>query len=127
MTGIRLAAYVMDTPDPARLAAFYADLLGGRADVDHDGSWADVALPNGGQLCFQQAPDLVPPRWPDAAHPQQTHLDLVVDDRAIAHARAIELGATLLDDNGGQPRDFWVYADLDGHPFCLCGGAAGSS
>jgi len=83
MAGIRLAAYVIDTPDPTRSAA---------------------SRPH-----------------------EQTHLDLTVDDRTAAHAHAIELGATLLDDNGGRPRDFWVYADPDGHPFCLCGGAEASS
>jgi hypothetical protein len=35
------------------------------------------------------------------------------------HVRALALGATLLDDSPEHPT-FRVFADLDGHPFCLC-------
>jgi hypothetical protein len=46
------------------------------------------------------------------------HFDLLFDDRAVAERRAVELGATWLrprtDEHFGR-----VYADPDGHPFCL--------
>ncbi len=120
--GVRVAAYVLDSPNPQRLAEFYRDLLGGsiQADDDPDDDWVTLELPGLPELCFQLAPDHSQPRWPDPGHPQQARLDLVVDDLAAAHQRVLALGATVLDDNGGVPRGYWVYADLDGHPFCLC-------
>ena len=65
---------------------------------------------------FQQVGDYNPPRWPDPAHPQQAHLDLLVDDLDAGEARALELGATRLDGGGER---FRVFADPAGHPFCL--------
>ena len=50
---------------------------------------------------FQQVSDYAPPQWPDPTHPQQGHLDIIVDDpghlEAVA-ARAEELGAARLAD-----------------------------
>jgi catechol 2,3-dioxygenase-like lactoylglutathione lyase family enzyme len=115
---IRIHSVVLDCPDPAALAAFYAALLGVPVARD-DGDWvvvgdeADATRP---VLAFQLAPDLVPPDWPDPARPQQVHLDLIVDDVAAAEARALELGARRLP---GEGDDFRVYADPAGHPFCL--------
>ena len=64
-----------------------------------------------------------PPRWPDPEHPQQVHLDITVDDRAVAHQLVLGLGATLLS----EAEDRSTYADPIGHPFCLYSGAPGSS
>jgi hypothetical protein len=50
------------------------------------------------------------------AHPQQAHLDIIVDDLEAGEARALELGAARL--NGGGAR-FRVFAAPAGHPFCL--------
>ena len=67
---------------------------------------------------FQKVDDYRPPQWPDPEFPQQSHLDLEVDDLAEAHEQVLALGATLLHDGG--PR-YQVFADPVGHPFCLCG------
>ena len=60
--------------------------------------------------------DYSAPQWPDPAHPQQAHLDIIVDDLDTGTARALELGASRLDGGG---KTFWVFADPAGHPFCL--------
>jgi hypothetical protein len=46
------------------------------------------------------------------------HLDLAVDDKAVAEAEALRLGARVADDQPGG--DTWrVLLDPAGHPFCL--------
>ncbi len=120
--GVRLAAHVLDCPDPHALAAFYRDLLGGtiRADDEPDDDWVTLELPGLPELCFQRAEDHRRPRWTDPGHPQQAHLDFVGPDLPAAHERVLALGAVVLDDNGGDAgRGFWVYAEPAGHPFCL--------
>src|SRR5918911_1470173 len=87
----RLHHVILDCPDPAALADFYAELLG---------------------LAFQLAPDHVPPQWPDPRFPQQVHLDVMVDDVDEAEQQVLALGARPLPGEH-------VYADLAGHPFCL--------
>ncbi len=114
----RLYTTVIDTPDPRALAAFYAELLGGRITRTDD-DWVDVTH-GGGKLSFQLAPDLRPPRWPDPEQPQQVHLDVEVDDVHAAERRVLELGARRLPGEGGDEKSgFRVYADPTGHPFCL--------
>ncbi|EID54035.1 VOC family protein [Saccharomonospora xinjiangensis] len=116
---IRLSCVVLDCPDPAVLARFYGELLGWQADEPRDeGRWVTLRNPEGGvHLAFQRDPDFQPPTWPSRERPQMLHLDLDVTDVETYHRRALELGATLLQD---PPRDFAVYADPAGHPFCLC-------
>jgi predicted enzyme related to lactoylglutathione lyase len=68
----------------------------------------------------QLAPGHVPPEWPNGAA-QQVHLDLHVDDIETAHAKAVGLGARLLQaaEDLGAAQGYQVYADPAGHPFCL--------
>lgn len=115
----RLHSVVLDCPDPAALAGFYARLLDWRPDETEypRNVWATIVGPNGMLIDFQQVADYQPPTWPKGERPQMFHLDLVVDDLDAAHERAVELGATPLDTQ----KSFRVYADPVGHPFCLCG------
>ncbi|MFC8128681.1 VOC family protein [Streptomyces sp. NPDC057302] len=128
----RMRNVVLDCPDTGQLAQFYAHLLGGTIergedeDEDEDEDWVTLRTPGGLRLCFQGAPDHQPPNWPRAdAGSQQIHLDLdvgpAVQDIERAHERALALGAKPLDvDDDNGSRDFRVYADPAGHPFCLC-------
>jgi catechol-2,3-dioxygenase len=113
---IQLFATTIDAPDASALARFYADLLG--MEVTYDGPEGALAAGYGKNLMFQQISDYTPPQWPDPAHPQQGHLDVVVDDPGhlkAAGTRAQELGAAWLADG-----DTWItLADPAGHPFCL--------
>jgi catechol 2,3-dioxygenase-like lactoylglutathione lyase family enzyme len=103
---------VIDCPDPAALAAFYAALLG--LPVTYSSAdWVVVAVNDTSSgLAFQLAPDHRRPTWPDPAVPQQFHLDIMVDDLARAGRDVLALGAVRLPGDD-------VYADPAGHPFCL--------
>jgi hypothetical protein len=116
-----LQCVVLDCPDGPGLARFYQSLLGGevnRADrrwaVNDD--FSTLHTESGLVLGFQRVTDFRAPQWPDGAHPQQFHLDVDVPDLDEAHARVLELGATLLRVDS---RGWSVYADPVGHPFCL--------
>ena len=109
-----LFAVTIDAPDAPALARFYADLLG--MDVTYEGPEGALIAGYGKSVMFQQVNGYNPPQWPDPSHPQQAHLDIIVDDLDAGEARAVELGASLLKGGGKQWRTF---ADPAGHPFDL--------
>ena len=110
-----LKTVVLDAPDIERLAAFYEAVAGWRR-TDRDDDWITLVSDDGWRIGIQHAPDHVPPRWPDPAHPQQAHLDLRVPDIDKAATAAQGHGATLLRRN-----ERWhTLADPAGHPFDLC-------
>jgi catechol 2,3-dioxygenase-like lactoylglutathione lyase family enzyme len=119
-----LQCVVLDCPDAPALAVFYRQLLGGVVN-EPDRRWAtgpDFATlhtPGGPVLAFQRVRGFVAPRWPDAAHPQQLHIDVDVPDADAAHERVLTIGASLLTRD---PRGWIDYADPAGHPFCLIPG-----
>jgi predicted enzyme related to lactoylglutathione lyase len=113
--GMSLFAVTIDAPDAPALARFYADLLGMK--ITYDGPEGALITGDGKSVMFQQISGYNPPRWPDPAHPQQAHLDIIVEDLKAGEARALELGASRLEGGGER---FWVFADPAGHPFCLC-------
>ncbi|MFI1094742.1 VOC family protein [Streptomyces sp. NPDC020917] len=117
-----LGSVVLDSRDPKALAAFYAEVLGGTITAEDDGSWVDLENEGRQNLSFQLAPDLIPPAWPDPARPQQFHLDIAVERAQMdaAEKRVLDLGAKLLEGDGDGARNWRVYADPEGHPFCLC-------
>ncbi|MCX6396868.1 MAG: VOC family protein [Propionibacteriales bacterium] len=111
----RFPSVVIDCPDPAVLARFYGALLDWEVEANDD--WYDVR--GAGQcLSFQQVDPYVPPTWPGQDHPQQMHLDLVVEDLDAAEAEAVALGARLHEHQPGTT--FRVLLDPAGHPLCLC-------
>jgi len=112
----RLSEIVLDTPDVRGLAAFYGTVAG-LSMIRADDDWITTVTAEGWRVAFQQADDLVPARWPDPAHPQQMHLDLVVPDLPAAVEQAERAGATRLPGGG---ETYTVLADPAGHPFCLC-------
>ncbi|MFJ4688663.1 VOC family protein [Streptomyces sp. NPDC088789] len=117
MAVAELGAVVLDCPDPRALAGFYAEVLGGT--VEGDGEWVELHLPGGRTLAFQAAPGHVPPRWPAGEQSQQFHLDLTVPDMDVAEKQILALGAEPLDIED-RTRNWRVYTDPAGHPFCLC-------
>ncbi|MGX6606577.1 VOC family protein [Micromonosporaceae bacterium Da 78-11] len=111
-----LRAVALDASDIDRLATFYQQLAGWRRVPGDEDDWISLDTPDGWRIGLQQAPDHVPPHWPDPDRPQQAHLDLRVPDLDAATDRARQLGATLLRRN-----DRWhTLADPAGHPFDLC-------
>jgi catechol 2,3-dioxygenase-like lactoylglutathione lyase family enzyme len=133
----RLLQTVLDTTNARALAEFYRQLLGLEYRPG-DGPPASASEPDpAGQdwlvlrdtagtrrLAFQQVAELPRASWPDSTPvPQQLHLDLAVPSMAELtrqHDRALELGARLLFDRSDDEQEpLRVYADLDGHPFCI--------
>lgn len=117
---LQLTDFIIDCPDPMRLAAFYAEVTGRPVKDDSDDDWAGISF---GQveLAFQRVEDYRPPQWPDDEHPKQYHLDFEVDEIEPEQRRVVELGATLQKDFIGPEGYGWrVYTDPVGHPFCLC-------
>ena len=108
----RLHHLVIDTPDPAALADFYSALLGEPITYRSTDFVVVSRDETTSGLAFQLAPDHRPPQWPDPAHPQQMHLDVMVDDVAAAGVAVLAMGARRLSGDH-------VYADPSGHPFCL--------
>jgi catechol-2,3-dioxygenase len=130
-----LRQVVLDTTDARALAEFYRELLGwryrpgdeppGDGQPDEKGrDWLVLLGPAGSTgVAFQQVKALKRSTWPDDEVPQQLHLDMTVPtvaDLGRQHRRALELGATVLADRSDDEQEpLRVYADLDGHPFCI--------
>ncbi|MFF1278001.1 VOC family protein [Streptomyces marokkonensis] len=123
-TVARLRSVVLDCPDPRELAVFYA-AVGGGTPVEEDPDWVVLQVPAGPRLAFQRAPGYTPPDWPRADHgSQQFHLDFDAggtwEEVDAAEEKVLALGARVLDREDDRNKDFRVYADPAGHPFCLC-------
>ncbi|MFI1764400.1 VOC family protein [Streptomyces sp. NPDC020800] len=120
----RFRSVVLDCPDPRALAAFYAAVVGGTPQAEDD-DWVVLQVPDGPRLAFQQVEGYTAPEWPRADHNgQQFHIDLDAGrtwaEIDAAHERVLALGARPLDLADREKKDFQVYADPAGHPFCLC-------
>lgn len=113
----RFPSVVLDCPDPKSLASFYEAVLDWTVEEGAEG-WVDLRATHGQVLSFQRVEDYTPPRWPGQDHPQQMHLDLMVDDLDTAERDVLRLGATRTEHQPGTT--FRVFLDPAGHPFCLC-------
>lgn len=127
----RFRQLVLDAADARRSAEFYRALLGLEylpGDEPRDGAedpgFIVLLGANGRRLLgFQTVPAFARSTWPSMEVPQQLHLDFAArddDELAEHHRRVLELGGTLVQDRLDDPEDpLRVYADLDGHPFCI--------
>jgi catechol 2,3-dioxygenase-like lactoylglutathione lyase family enzyme len=130
-----LRTTVLDTTDARALGEFYRQLLGfvyrsgdelpppGQPDTQ-GADWLVLRDGTGeARLAIQQVAELAPSTWPDAAVPQQLHIDLTVanmDDLTLQRDRAVSLGAEVLLDRSADPDEpLYVFADPAGHPFCI--------
>ncbi len=110
---------VLEAPDAHALADFYSHLLGWPVSAKEPGGAAIQVPGTSSYLSFDDSPDYVPPRWPAVEGHQRMmmHIDIAVDDLAVAVADAVEWGATVAEL---QPQeDVCVLLDPAGHPFCL--------
>jgi catechol 2,3-dioxygenase-like lactoylglutathione lyase family enzyme len=112
----RLHHLIVDCPDPAELARFYASLLGQPITYESDDFVVVAENDTTSGLGFQRADDHRPPTWPDPAIPQQMHLDIKVGDLDEGERQVLAMGARRLEGGG---ETFRVFADPAGHPFCL--------
>ena len=117
---LQLMVFIIDCPDPMKLAGFYSQMTGrplveGSGDTMAGISFGDV------DLGFQRVEAYRAPRWPAGAPPKQYHRAVEVGAIEPEHRRVVELGATLREDFIGLDGYGWqVFTDPAGHPFCLC-------
>ncbi|MHA7245470.1 VOC family protein [Arthrobacter tecti] len=112
----RFPTIVLDCPDPEALAAFYGSMLDW--EIKGEADWVEIRADYGQAICFQQVNSYAPPQWPSQEHPQQMHLDIVVDDLDAAETAVVGLGAVKHENQPGTT--FRVFLDPAGHPFCIC-------
>lgn len=106
----------MDCAEPAPLAEFWAQLLGGEVAFASESFVAVKA--DRLWLSAVKVPDYQAPTWPDGPSSKQMHLDLAVDDLAKCVDFALGLGARRAHVQPAPDR-FVVLLDPAGHPFCL--------
>ncbi|GHG59292.1 glyoxalase [Sinomonas cellulolyticus] len=113
----RFPNVVIDCPDPAALARFYAALLDWTVEEASAG-WGQIRADHGQCISFQGVEGYQAPQWPGQEVPQQMHLDVMVDDLDDAEQAVLALGAAKAEHQPGTT--FRVFLDPAGHPFCLC-------
>jgi catechol 2,3-dioxygenase-like lactoylglutathione lyase family enzyme len=111
-----LNALVWDTPDPLRLARFWANTLGWEIGNVSDDE-VDLAPTDGTSftLLFGVTTD-------GDVNPYRIHLDLSSaseEDQRKTVARLVDLGARDIDIGQGRDARHVVLADPDGNPFCV--------
>ncbi|MFH8573635.1 VOC family protein [Streptomyces sp. NPDC017993] len=106
---MRMNALIVDATDPARLAAFWSELLG-RPVVGRTGPYVWLRRENGLGLGFQQT------REPKSGK-NRMHFDISSPDPAAEQQRVEALGGHRLEQyaDGG----FLVMADPEGNEFCI--------
>ena len=114
-----VTAITLNSPNPPKLAEFYARLLGWEI-ATNERTWVTLPNPDGGiGLSFHLEDVYQRPVWPSEPGKQimQMHLEVHVDDLEAGAAHAQACGATLAEY---QPQDnVRVHLDPDGHPFCI--------
>lgn len=115
MVHIRVSGIAIDCPNAESLCGFYTSLLGIERSAP-DAFMIGGDGEEGVEVWFQDVENYAPPTWPTQERGQQIHLDFECEDRASMIQRAIDLGATRMDDASR----FTVMLDPAGHPFCLC-------
>lgn len=94
------------TDELSEAARFWSGALGGPAEIDADGKYAEIGAP-GGMRVLLQAVD----------HEPRVHLDVETDDNAAEVARLEALGARVVD----RVKSWVVMEAPTGHRFCVVG------
>jgi hypothetical protein len=113
----QLSGFALECPDPAALAAFYAEVTGASIDYTSD-DWCSLKLTDSLHLSFQRSVDYRPPVWPDPHSSMQYHLHIKVADLDMAQLAVELLGGRPLPDQP-SPETARVMADPVGHILCL--------
>ena len=82
--------------------------------------WVTLEWEPVGRFSFHRCEGYVPPRWPRGHGEHHAHFDLLVEDLAEACGVVEKAGGrplTPILDPG--PKEWRIYADPAGHPFCL--------
>ena len=114
--GILLSGLVIDSHDPAALAAWWGEALGREVEVDDED---EVGLapsnPQEPGLLFLRVPE-------DKVVKNRLHLDLRPQDgsdQAAELERLLAMGARRVDVGQGSDVTWVVLADPEGNEFCL--------
>ncbi|MBU3158073.1 VOC family protein [Clostridium estertheticum] len=122
---IKLQSVVLDCKQPAKLARFYSELLGGKIVYEIE-CFVAVSIPGESiSISCQFEENYISPAWPDSREEQMkmAHLDFSVEDVETSMQFALSLGATKPLTQYWQPElgSQWItLLDPVGHPFCLC-------
>jgi predicted enzyme related to lactoylglutathione lyase len=113
---IRLLAVAFDAHDPARMARFWAALLG--RDVADEGGGVLLAGTDS-QVGLEFVPSAEPLARPNRVHLHLTSADPEDQQRVVAFA--LSLGASHLDVGQRPEEGHVVLADPEGNEFCVIG------
>jgi catechol 2,3-dioxygenase-like lactoylglutathione lyase family enzyme len=104
---------VVDASDPARLARWWAGVLGYTV-VYEDREETDIAPAPGAfpQLVFVPVPEAKKVK-------NRLHLDLNPDDQTAEVERLVDMGARRVDVGQPDPVPWVVLADPEGNEFCV--------
>lgn len=114
---LRIETVSIDASDPAKLARWWADVLGWGYNEDDDGdAWLEPpeGSPEAGSpaLLFLKVPEA-------KAVKNRLHLDLRPEDQAAEVARVEALGAKRVDVGQTGDATWVVLADPEGNEFCI--------
>jgi catechol 2,3-dioxygenase-like lactoylglutathione lyase family enzyme len=115
---LRWQCVCIDTPDPAGLSRWWADLLGWR--ITYEEPEEVVLEPPAGSPEDGVSPDILFLKVDDPKTVKnRIHVDLRPDDRDAEVARAEAMGATRVDIGQGDDKTWVVLADPEGNEFCI--------
>ncbi|GAB3265940.1 VOC family protein [Nocardioides dilutus] len=102
-----------DSTDPAPLAAWWAEQVGGTVADPYDGAYL---LVTGGPvtLAFQKVDDPTPGK-------NRLHLDLTAEDLDAEVDRLLAAGAGLVERRGDESFRWVTLTDPAGNEFCVAG------
>jgi len=111
VVALRIKHVTVDCADPPKLAAWWAQALGGSITADFGGSYTLVA---GGGLAmgFQKVPQ-------ERAGKNSVHVDLAASDRVEEIERLVRLGATEIAEHTVPGLAWSVLRDPEGNEFCV--------
>ena len=114
--GSRWLGIVVDSSDPARLARWWAEVLGYHVTFEDPGLVAiagdDKTHPG---IAFVPVPEA-------KAGKNRLHLDLEPDDQPAEIERLVDMGARHVDIGQPADRGWTVLADPEGNEFCVLRG-----
>jgi predicted enzyme related to lactoylglutathione lyase len=112
---LKVEMVTFDSSDPAKLASWWADQVGGTTQEMIPGEFIAVMRPDGPRLGFQKVADPTPGK-------NRVHLDFSAEDVDGEVTRLTEAGASEVDRHQFSENFRWVVlADPEGNAFCVSG------
>ena len=110
---LNLEMITFDCADPQKLAAWWAEAIGGEVVFLTSGDFVFVAKEDWPALGFQRVDEPTPGK-------NRIHIDVMTSDLEAEVARLVGLGATAKERHSVDYGMQWVIlADPDGNAFCV--------